>query len=200
MGYQLCRLFERLSSLLLLLLLVQPSLAALMPPKFPVHRITGDSYRTDHSTAVPVHWVEVEWEEIDDAGNHSITLEPTANVCHLPLVKAYLAKPAVQKTTKRLRATAMKQHGKNVVDANRIASFVVLLSLSLSTSIHTLTEYTPPAYTHTLRHEYHSPPCTRNRPHNNFISSEPDHEGQTNDCETCGRYQTTASEERKSDI
>jgi hypothetical protein len=99
-----------------------------MPLQFPVHRITGGSFRCDNSTAEPVFWIEVEWEETDDAGNHTVTDEPEENVGHLSLVKAYLALPAVQEKTKRLRATAMKQHAKNVVEATRIASFVVLLS------------------------------------------------------------------------
>jgi hypothetical protein len=102
----------------------------IMPPKYPVKSIQGLSYRCDDSTAPPLLWLEVVWEEVDADGVHTVTLEPHADVKHLPMVAAYLSSAKVTKDILRLRAIALKRHTKNTKEASRIAAFVVRLLIA----------------------------------------------------------------------
>jgi hypothetical protein len=111
----------------------------IMPPTYPVKSIGGLSYRCDNSTAPPLLWLEVVWEEVDADGVHTVTFEPHEDVQNLPMVAAYLSSAKVMKDVVRLRATAMKRHNKNTKDASRIAAYVVHLLY-----------YHDPSLTHTL--------------------------------------------------
>jgi hypothetical protein len=99
----------------------------IMPPTYPVKSIRGLSYRCDNSTAPPLLWLEVVWEEVDAYGVHTVTFEPHADVQNLSMVAAYVSSPKVMKDIVRLRAIALKHHTKNTKEASRIAAFVVRL-------------------------------------------------------------------------
>ena len=105
---------------------VAPALPSpVVQPQYPVRAVTGFSYRCDDSTSAPELWLEVQWEEEDEDGNHAVTDEPWAAMQDLPIAAMYMAQPAVTNDVRRLRKIAVKRHAKNLQEAAAILAFEV---------------------------------------------------------------------------
>jgi hypothetical protein len=123
-----------------------------VPLQYPVRAINGVSYRCDDSTSAPELWLEVEWEEVDEHGNHTVTDEPWAAMEDLPIAAKYLVQPAVKKTVAKLRDAAVRRYTKNTKEAAAILAFEVqpfpvpLLTSLFTHRAHTLLMCTP--FTH----------------------------------------------------
>ena len=105
---------------------VAPALPSpVVQPQYPVRAVTGFSYRCDDSTSAPELWLEVQWEEEDEDGNHAVTDEPWAAMQDLPIAAMYMAQPAVTNDVRRLRKIAVKRHAKNLKEAAEILAFEV---------------------------------------------------------------------------
>ena len=105
---------------------VAPALPSpVVQPQYPVRAVNGFSYRCDDSTSAPELWLEVQWEEEDEHGNHTVTHEPWAAMQDVPIAAMYMAQPAVTKNVRRLREIAQKRHTKNLKEAAAILAFEV---------------------------------------------------------------------------
>jgi hypothetical protein len=101
---------------------------------FPVKSIQDVSFRTLDGGA-PFLALEVQWEEVDSDGKHTVTFEPysTGTLRDLPIVISYMTKSATKYKIKTLKAAALKRHAAaQRTETEALLLFQVPLSFSFS--------------------------------------------------------------------